>query len=270
MLIHAPLAARDVPVDSHLAFQRAVAAARPGDRILLADGEWRDVELVISGNGRAGKPITVTARTPGNVIITGRSNLRISGSHLVISGLVFRGGHSPVKELISFRTSARDVATNVRLTEVVIDGFVVQRTLIRPPWSRLGPLTPKERAIIQSVSPLEGKYDTPVDRESAAEVLAAKALDAAATAEEVAAQGREAVGQRARRTTSLWERAGKAAMGAAASSAATIVAAKMTGRSSRANPMKTAATSAAGTIATEFGGGIAGRFVRNLIGGLMR
>ena len=147
---------------------------------------------------------------------------------------------------------------------------VVQRTLIRPPWSRLGPVTPKERAIIQSVSPLEGKYDTPVNRESASEVLAAKAVDAAETAEEVEAQGRDAVGQRARKTTSLWERAGKAAMGAAASSAATIVAAKMTGRSSRANPMKTAATSAAGTIATEFGGGIAGRFVRNLIGGLMR
>lgn len=169
------------------------------------------------------------------------------------------------------------VITELKVGEALVstldaDGAptVVQRTLIRPPWSRLGPLTPKERAIIQSVSPLEGKYDTAIDRESAAEVLAAKALDAAATAEEVAVQGRAEVGKRSRKTTSLWERAGKAAMGAAASSAATIVAAKMTGRNSRANPMKTAATSAAGTIATEFGGGIAGRFVRNLIGGLMR
>ncbi|MFN7159254.1 MAG: helicase HerA-like domain-containing protein, partial [Erythrobacter cryptus] len=31
---------------------------------------------------------------------------------------------------------------------------IVQRTLIKPPRSRLGPVTPKERAIIQSVSPL--------------------------------------------------------------------------------------------------------------------
>ena len=51
---------------------------------------------------------------------------------------------------------------------------VVQRTLIAPPRSRLGPVTAKERAIIQSISPFDGKYDTAVDRESAAEVLAQK------------------------------------------------------------------------------------------------
>ena len=147
---------------------------------------------------------------------------------------------------------------------------VVQRTLIKPPRSRLGPVTPKERAIIQSVSPVDGKYDTPVDRESAEEVLLAKATDAAETADEVEEKGKEEVAKRPRKTTSMWEKAGKAAMGAAASSAAAVVAAKITGKKSRANPMKTAATSAAGTIATEFGGSVAGRFVRNLIGGLMR
>ncbi|WP_324828670.1 helicase HerA-like domain-containing protein [Qipengyuania zhejiangensis] len=147
---------------------------------------------------------------------------------------------------------------------------VVQRTLIKPPHSRLGPVTDKERAIINSVSAIDGKYDQAVDRESAEEVLAAKAVDAAETAAEVEEVGREEVAKRSRKTTSLWEKAGKAAMGAAASSAATVVAARITGRKSRADPMKTAATSAAGTIATGFGGAIAGRFVRNLIGGLMR
>ncbi len=147
---------------------------------------------------------------------------------------------------------------------------VVQRTLIKPPRSRLGPVTAKERAIIQSVSPHDGKYDERIDRESAEEVLAQKAADAAATAEEVAEKGVEEVGKRSRKTTSLWERASKAAMGAAAGSAASVAAAAILGKKSRANPMKTAATAAAGTIATEFGGGLAGRFVRNLIGGLMR
>lgn len=147
---------------------------------------------------------------------------------------------------------------------------VVQRTLIAPPRSRLGPVTDKERAIVNSISPLDGKYDTAVDRESAEEVLAAKAADAAATAQEVEDSGAEAVGKRARKTPSLWEKAGTAAMGAAAASAASIVAAKVTGRKSSASPMKTATTAAAGTIATALGGGLAGRFVRNLIGGLMR
>ena len=147
---------------------------------------------------------------------------------------------------------------------------IVQRTLVKPPRSRLGPITAKERAIIQSISPVEGKYDTAVDRESAEEVLLAKAADAAATAEEVEEKGREKVAARPRKTTSLWERAGKAAAGAAASSAAVVIAAKVRGRKSSASATRSAATAAAGTIATSLGGAVAGRFVRNLIGGLMR
>jgi DNA helicase HerA-like ATPase len=41
---------------------------------------------------------------------------------------------------------------------------IVQRTLIAPPRSRLGPVTAKERAIVQSISPFDGKYDARVDR----------------------------------------------------------------------------------------------------------
>ncbi|MHA6332209.1 helicase HerA-like domain-containing protein [Qipengyuania sp. CAU 1752] len=147
---------------------------------------------------------------------------------------------------------------------------VVQRTLIKPPRSRLGPVSKKERAIIRSISPVEGKYDQLVDRESAEEVLAAKAADAAATAEEVEQKGETEVRKRPRKTSSMWEKAGKAAAGAVASSAASVLAAKILGKKSRADPTRSAATSAAGSIATSMGGAVAGRFVRNLIGGLMR
>lgn len=147
---------------------------------------------------------------------------------------------------------------------------VVQRTLVAPPRSRLGPVSTGERAIVAGASPFAGKYDEAVNRESAEEVIAQKTADAAATAQEVEEQGREEVGKRERKTTSLWSRAGKAAMGAAAGSAAAIAAGAISGKRSRANPMKTAASAAAGTIATGLGGALAGRFVRNLIGGLMR
>ncbi len=151
---------------------------------------------------------------------------------------------------------------------------VVQRTLIKPPRSRLGVVTVKERAIIQSISPLEGKYDERVDRESAEEILAAKALDAAETAQEVDEQGEEEVRKRERKHASIWgkvfSKAGKRAVSAAAGSAASVAAAAVLGKKSRANPMATAATSGLGSIATDLAGPIAGRFVRNLIGGLMR
>jgi DNA helicase HerA-like ATPase len=48
---------------------------------------------------------------------------------------------------------------------------VVQRTLIRPPEARVGPLGPAERAAIVAASPLAGRYDRAVDRVSAFERL---------------------------------------------------------------------------------------------------
>ena len=147
---------------------------------------------------------------------------------------------------------------------------VVQRTLIKPPRSRLGPVTAKERAIIQSISPVEGKYDEEVDRESAEEVLLAKAADAAETAQEVEEKGKEEVAKRPRKTQSMWEKAGKAATQAVATSAATVLAAKLTGRKSRSDPATRGITAAVGSIATSLGGGAVGSFARNLIGGLMR
>ena len=48
---------------------------------------------------------------------------------------------------------------------------VVQRTLIRPPASRIGPLDFKERENAMADSPVRGMYDKPIDRESAFEIL---------------------------------------------------------------------------------------------------
>ena len=147
---------------------------------------------------------------------------------------------------------------------------VVQRTLIAPPRSRLGPVTPKERAIVQSISPCDGKYDTLVDRESAAEVLERKAADAVAAAQVVDEQGEEAQRAQPRTSPSLWEKAGKAALGAAAASAGTMIARKASGRKTSGSPMASAASAAAGSIGTALGGALLGRFARGLLGGLLR
>jgi hypothetical protein len=48
---------------------------------------------------------------------------------------------------------------------------MVTRTLIAPPSSRVGPITPEERKSILDASALRGRYDTGIDRESAFEVL---------------------------------------------------------------------------------------------------
>ncbi|MCA1298406.1 helicase HerA-like domain-containing protein [Stappia indica] len=56
---------------------------------------------------------------------------------------------------------------------------VVQRTLIRPPSSRLGPLTASERRALIRLSPVAGIYDEARDRDSAFEVLRRRAEEAA-------------------------------------------------------------------------------------------
>jgi DNA helicase HerA-like ATPase len=48
---------------------------------------------------------------------------------------------------------------------------IVARTLIAPPASRVGPITPEERKSIVEASALRGKYDSTIDRQSAFEVL---------------------------------------------------------------------------------------------------
>ena len=110
-------------------FNKAVSTVKPGGEIFLADGIWTDVELIFKAKGLPEKLIELKAQTPGKVIITGQSNLRISGEHLVISGLVFKNGSTPTGEVVSFRTSNEDLANNTRVTNIVIDNF---STIDRP------------------------------------------------------------------------------------------------------------------------------------------
>ena len=55
---------------------------------------------------------------------------------------------------------------------------MVQRVAIAPPQSRIGPLSEGERAGLIHQSPLAGRYDKPFDRESAYEILTARAAQA--------------------------------------------------------------------------------------------
>jgi DNA helicase HerA-like ATPase len=65
---------------------------------------------------------------------------------------------------------------------------IVERTLIRPPSSQVGPIDPAIRAQLITASPLKGKYDSALDRYSAYEMLRRRADAAASEAAEAAPQ----------------------------------------------------------------------------------
>ena len=69
---------------------------------------------------------------------------------------------------------------------------IVQRTLIRPPSSQLGPIDPGARKEVLAASGMDTKYGTALDRKSAYEILADRAAKAAAEAEEAEARDEEA------------------------------------------------------------------------------
>ena len=97
----------------------ALAAAEPGDTVVMADGDWRDADIDFVAQGREGCPITLRAQTPGKVRMAGQSRLSIGGQHLVVSGLLFTDGfvEGPA---IQFRSRAKKPASHCRLTQCAI------------------------------------------------------------------------------------------------------------------------------------------------------
>jgi len=126
----------------------------------------------------------------------------------------------------------------------------VERALVAPPRCRMGAITPEERAAVRARSPVGIKYDTPVNRESAHELLTQRA---AAMAAEVEPQGRSAGPGRGR--------------GAAAAPAAGrgMIGDMLLGTGRRQGLVETMAKQTARTMGSQLGRQI----LRGVLGGIM-
>jgi hypothetical protein len=72
----------------------------------------------------------------------------------------------------------------------------VEKTLIAPPRCRMGSITETERATVRAGSPVGAKYDTAVNRQSAAEMLAARRAEPAADAKATDKRAQDNDGER--------------------------------------------------------------------------
>ena len=123
MLTTNQLVAKEWLVDDQTAYEKALKKVTAGDNIVLSNGTWNNFEILFKAEGSKQKPITLKAQTKGKVFLTGQSNLRLSGKHLVVSGLVFKDGYTPSSAVIAFRSNKENLAYHSRVTEVVIDNF---------------------------------------------------------------------------------------------------------------------------------------------------
>ena len=94
-----------------------------GDSVIIKNGIWQNTKIIFYGNGTADKPIYLMAETPGNVMVTGASNLKIAGSYLVVEGLYFKDGYSPSGAVVEFRSDAGQESKNCRMTNCAIVNF---------------------------------------------------------------------------------------------------------------------------------------------------
>ncbi len=167
----------------------------------------------------------------------------------------------------------------------------VERTLIKPVASRVGPLDAKERGVMIATDAVGDKYDTAIDRESAEEILTAKTGEAVAAAAQAKAsdQAAKMAAVQAKADAVAAKEAARAQLAAqkAADRQAAIDAREAAKPTMIDNVLKSATRSASSSmgraVANEVtkavfgggrsrssGGGIAGQLVRGILGGLFR
>jgi uncharacterized protein len=139
----------------------------------------------------------------------------------------------------------------------------VERTLIKPPASRTGPLTPQERGVMVATDAIGKKYDELIDRESAEEILQAKGSQAAAAKEASEAQeeGAKAAAIAAKEQAKLDAVAAKEAARQAKEDAKPGMGEKM---------LQSAARSAASQVGRQLTGSLGRSLIRGLLGGLFK
>lgn len=98
----------------------------------------------------------------------------------------------PVNPAIDVAATISTLGTGEALVSTLQERGVplpVQRVKIVAPRSRMGAITGDERAAVRRRSPVGAKYDTPLNRESAYEMLQKKAVDTPASSAPASAQG---------------------------------------------------------------------------------
>ncbi|WP_422001550.1 helicase HerA-like domain-containing protein [Roseovarius mucosus] len=157
----------------------------------------------------------------------------------------------------------RDVGVGEAVTSMLqnkgVPG-VVERTLVRPPATQLGPCDAATRRAVIADSPVAGKYETAIDRQSAHEILAARAAAAAKEAEDAEAKSAaEAAAEEAEAERAREFKAARRYSGGAAS-----------GQSRRAREPEGFGDALASAVMKELTGTTGRRIVRGILGGLFK
>ncbi|MEO9478610.1 MAG: chondroitinase-B domain-containing protein [Maribacter dokdonensis] len=114
----------------------ALTNAKPGDEIVMTNGDWKNVNIKFVAYGNEQNPITLKAETPGKVKITGTSDLKIGGEYLIVDGLHFVNGASPTDAVIDFGIDQDTVANHCKVINSAITDFNKAQRNMTDLWVR--------------------------------------------------------------------------------------------------------------------------------------
>lgn len=95
---------QQIIVKNNKELNQAIVAAKPGDVIIMRNGEWKDTKIHFSANATVEKPVTLKAQTPGQVVLMGESDLVFERPYLIVEGLYFTNGGTQSSSVITFKS----------------------------------------------------------------------------------------------------------------------------------------------------------------------
>ncbi|QXD23467.1 right-handed parallel beta-helix repeat-containing protein [Opitutia bacterium ISCC 51] len=99
------------PVRTLEAFAQAIEIAKPGDQIIIANGEYQNWSIEIDCEGTANLPISIKAQKEHAVVFTGTNRFRVTGNHLKLSGFVFEDCDFQ-SDLIEFKSAKNNTLSH--------------------------------------------------------------------------------------------------------------------------------------------------------------
>jgi len=117
------LQGRNFFVNSALEISNLQGALQPGDTLTMRRGLWQNQNITLHGNGTAAAQIYLRAAAPGAVRLLGNSRLHISGTWIVVEGLLFQNGATASGQAVVEFRSSWGKAQYCRLTNTAIVNY---------------------------------------------------------------------------------------------------------------------------------------------------
>ena len=113
--------AEEIRITPESDIKKIAKSLKAGDSVILSDGQWQGVKLTFDRlAGTLESPIHIRAESPGGAVLTGETELRFSGDHVVVSGLVFRDAVG-VSDVVALRSQSERLAHDCRITDCVFE-----------------------------------------------------------------------------------------------------------------------------------------------------